>query len=135
MGHLWAKDEGNQFFKHVPHFRHSTRSSWTFSLNFDLEIFCDIYYCGKFGDLIDSQIARVFTIWQIKGARSVRNWSITEFLFIAVGLPQSGVSWMVLLNVCLLTNGNVITYREVTVSVNKTNAMAYTADWAGHGFK
>ena len=30
------------------------------SFNFDLEIFCDIYYCGKFGDLIDSQIARVF---------------------------------------------------------------------------
>jgi len=29
------------------------------SLNFDLEIFCDIYCCGKFGDLIDSQIARV----------------------------------------------------------------------------
>ena len=29
---------------------------------------------------------------------------------------------MVLLNVCLLTNRNVITYREVTVSVNKTNA-------------
>ena len=34
---------------------------------------------------------------------------------------------MILLNVCLLTNRNVITYREVTVSVNKTNAMAYTA--------
>ena len=31
---------------------------------------------------------------------------------------------MVLLNVCLLTNRNEITYREVTVSVNKTNAMA-----------
>ena len=28
---------------------------------------------------------------------------------------------MVLLNVCLLTNRKVITYREVTVSVNKTN--------------
>ena len=27
---------------------------------------------------------------------------------------------MLLLNVCLLTNRNVITYREVTVSVNKT---------------
>ena len=25
------------------------------SSNFDLEIFCDIYYCGKFGDLIDSR--------------------------------------------------------------------------------
>jgi len=90
-------------------------------------------------------IAESWAIWSIhklleysrsdKGARSVRNWSITEFLFIAVGLPQSGVSWMVLLNVCLLTNRNVITYREVTVSVNKTNAMAYTAGWAGHGFK
>ena len=34
---------------------------------------------------------------------------------------------MVLLNVCLLTNRNVITYREVPFSVNKTNAMAYTA--------
>ena len=33
-------------------------------LNFDLEIFGDIYYCGKFGSLIDSQFARVFTIWQ-----------------------------------------------------------------------
>ena len=32
------------------------------SFNFDLEIFCDTYYCGKFGALIDSQIARVFTI-------------------------------------------------------------------------
>ena len=90
-------------------------------------------------------IAESLAIWSIhklleysrsdKGARSVRNWSITEFLFIAVGLPQSGVSWMVLLNVCLLTNRNEITYREVTVSVNKTNAMAYTAGWAGHGFK
>ena len=29
---------------------------------------------------------------------------------------------MVLLNVCLLTNRNVITYREVTVSVNKSIA-------------
>ena len=38
---------------------------------------------------------------------------------------------MVLLNVCLLTNRNETTYREVTVSVNKTNAMPHTA---GHGF-
>ena len=47
----------------------------------------------------------------------------------AVGLPQSGalVEWFNLLNVFLLTNRNVITYREVTVSVNKKNAMAYTA--------
>ena len=50
------------------------------SFNFDLEIFCGIYYCGKFGDLIDSQIARVFPISQ---RRSVRNWSIS-----AVGLLQ-----------------------------------------------
>ena len=33
MGYLWAKDEGNQFFKHVPHFCDFTRSSGTFSLN------------------------------------------------------------------------------------------------------
>ena len=32
MGYLWAKDEGNQFFKHVPHFCDFTRSSGTFSL-------------------------------------------------------------------------------------------------------
>ena len=32
MGHLSAKDEGTQFFKHVPHFRDFTRSSGTFSL-------------------------------------------------------------------------------------------------------
>ena len=32
MGYLWAKDEGNQLFKHVPQFRHSTRSSGAFSL-------------------------------------------------------------------------------------------------------
>ena len=31
------------------------------SFNFDLEIFCDIYYCGTFGDLIDSQMARDLT--------------------------------------------------------------------------
>ena len=55
------------------------------SFNFDLEVFCDIYYCGKFGDLIDSQIAGVFPISQ---RRSVRNWSMSEFLFIAVGLLQ-----------------------------------------------
>ena len=30
---------------------------------------------------------------------------------------------MVLLNVCLLTNRNVIPYREVTVSVNKTKSL------------
>ena len=30
---------------------------------------------------------------------------------------------MVLLNVCLLTNRNVITYREVTVSVNKKKTL------------
>ena len=29
--------------------------------SFDLEIFCDIYYCGKLGDLIDSQID-LFTV-------------------------------------------------------------------------
>ena len=34
---------------------------------------------------------------------------------------------MVLLNVSFLTNRNVITYREVTVIVSKTNAMVYTA--------
>ena len=33
MGYIWAKDEGNKFFKHVPHFCYSTRSSGTFSLN------------------------------------------------------------------------------------------------------
>ena len=32
MGYLSAKDEGNQFFKHVPHFRDFTRPSGTFSL-------------------------------------------------------------------------------------------------------
>ena len=32
MGYLSAKDEGNQFFKHVPYFRDFTRSSGTFSL-------------------------------------------------------------------------------------------------------
>ena len=32
MGYLGAKDEGNQFFKHVPHFCDFTRSSGTFSL-------------------------------------------------------------------------------------------------------
>ena len=32
---------------------------------------------------------------------------------------------MVLLNVCLLTNRNVITYREVTVSVNKSIAFKH----------
>ena len=32
MGYLSAKAEGNQFFKHVPHFRDFTRSSGTFSL-------------------------------------------------------------------------------------------------------
>ena len=45
------------------------------------------------------------------------------------------------INVCLLTDRNVITYREVTVSVNKTNAMSYTASepvsqriWTPGGF-
>ena len=33
MGYLWAKYEGSQFFKHVPHFLDFTRSSGTFSLN------------------------------------------------------------------------------------------------------
>ena len=32
MGNPWAKDEGNQFFKHGPHFCVFTRSSGTFSL-------------------------------------------------------------------------------------------------------
>ena len=32
MGYLSVKDEGNQFSKHVPHFRDFTRSSGTFSL-------------------------------------------------------------------------------------------------------
>ena len=32
MGYLSAKDEGNQFFKHVPHLRDFTRSSGTFPL-------------------------------------------------------------------------------------------------------
>ena len=32
IGYLSAKDEGNQFSKHVPHFRDFTRSSGTFSL-------------------------------------------------------------------------------------------------------
>ena len=32
MGYFWAKDEGNQFFKHVPHTCYSTRASGTFSL-------------------------------------------------------------------------------------------------------
>ena len=35
MGYLLAKDEGNQFFKHVPHFCDFTRSSGTFSLKWD----------------------------------------------------------------------------------------------------
>ena len=39
---------------------------------------------------------------------------------------------MALLNVCLFTNRNVISYREVTVF--KTNAMAKRSA-AGHGFK
>ena len=30
MGYFWAKDEGNKFFKHVPHFCDFTRSSGTF---------------------------------------------------------------------------------------------------------
>ena len=33
MGYIWAKDEGNKFFKHVPHFCYSTRPSGIFSLN------------------------------------------------------------------------------------------------------
>ena len=38
MGYLWAKEEGNQFFTHVPHFCHSTRSSRGHSLLTVLEI-------------------------------------------------------------------------------------------------
>ena len=38
MGYLSAKDEGNQFFKHVPHFRDFTRSSGTFSLKYMFQI-------------------------------------------------------------------------------------------------
>ena len=55
--------------------------------------------------------------------------AICLLTIIAVGLPQSGalVEWFNLLNVFLVTNRNVITSREVAVSVNKTNAMAYTA--------
>ena len=33
MGYLSVKDEGNQFFKHVPHFPDFTQSSGSFSLN------------------------------------------------------------------------------------------------------
>ena len=86
------------------------------SFNFDLEIFCDIYYCRKYVEWIDSNSARVFTIRQRPELDQLEICR-SQSLFIAVGLLQSGVSRMALLNVCLFTNSNVISYREVTVSV------------------
>ena len=49
MGYLWAKDEGNQFFKYVPHFCEFTRSSGTFSLKQRLPIWiaCDATFFPK----------------------------------------------------------------------------------------